>query len=153
MSIDRADWHWDTAEKQYREEHGITGELTDEQIDELWLMAGDHIGMFLRWIIERGFGGEEFDPEHCEDVRSGKLSGTKFLMWDCDGKLLEDDIREDILPFVDKYYNDGYLDDYCECCGGDSPVYGFMTTEEEFARLRERMDAAFEAFNAEGGNG
>ena len=26
MAIDRADWHWETAEKEFREKNGITGE-------------------------------------------------------------------------------------------------------------------------------
>ena len=32
MAIDKADWHWDSAEKTYRKKHNITGELTEEQI-------------------------------------------------------------------------------------------------------------------------
>ena len=154
MAIDRADWHWDSAEKLYRETHGITGELTDEQENEIWLLAGDHIGMFLRWIIENGFEGEEADPDHCEDVRRGRMTGAEFLMWDCDGKLWDEDIREDILPFAKAYYEKAFLHDYGECCGGDTPCYGFISGEEDYARLRERIDAAFEAYYEEDyGNG
>lgn len=35
MTIDRADWHWDSAEKLYHETHGIIGELTETQEDEI----------------------------------------------------------------------------------------------------------------------
>ena len=55
MAIDRADWHWDTAEKEFRETNGITGGLTQEQIKQIWLLASDHIGLFVQWIIDRGF--------------------------------------------------------------------------------------------------
>ena len=70
MAIDRADWHWDSAEKLYRETHGITGELTDEQENEIWLLAGDHIGMFLRWIIENGFEGEAMSVPSLSSVKN-----------------------------------------------------------------------------------
>ena len=35
MAIDRADWHWESAENEFRETHGITSELTQEQISAL----------------------------------------------------------------------------------------------------------------------
>ena len=47
MAIDRADWHWESAEKEFRETHGITGELTQEQINQIWLLAANHIGLFI----------------------------------------------------------------------------------------------------------
>jgi hypothetical protein len=62
MAIDRADWHWDSAEEGYREAHGITGDLTQDQINQIWLLAANHIGLFLQWIIDRGFEGEDADP-------------------------------------------------------------------------------------------
>ena len=60
MAIDRADWHWETAEEEFRETNGITGELTQEQINQIWLYAANHIGQFVRWIIDRGFEGEDY---------------------------------------------------------------------------------------------
>ena len=38
MAIDKADWHWDSAEKTYRKKHNITGELTEEQIEKQILL-------------------------------------------------------------------------------------------------------------------
>lgn len=147
MAIDRADWHWDSAEKLYRETHNITGELTEEQEDEIWLLAGNHIGLFLRWIIESGFEGEEADRVYCEEVRRGEISGTEYLMRACDGKLWDEDIREDLLPFVKEYYEDGrYFSDYCGCCGGQQPCYGFISGDEDYYRLRICINDAYEKF-------
>ena len=39
MAIDRADWHWDTAEKEFRETNGITGGLTQEQIKTYHILS------------------------------------------------------------------------------------------------------------------
>lgn len=151
MAIDRADWHWDSAEKLYRKTHNITGGLTEEQENEIWLLAGNHIGLFLRWVIDRGFQGEDADPDSCDKVRNGLMSGAEYLMQWCDGKLWDEDIRDDILPFVKEYYDDGdrFFKDYCDCCGIGMPVYGFVSGDEDFARLKERMDAAYAKF-AEG---
>lgn len=55
MAIDRADWHWESAEQEFRETNGIAGELTQEQINQIWLLAANHIGLFIQWIIDRGF--------------------------------------------------------------------------------------------------
>lgn len=53
MSIDKADWHWDDAEKLYRKTNNVEGKLTEEQQEEIWLLASNHIGLFLRWLIDR----------------------------------------------------------------------------------------------------
>jgi hypothetical protein len=154
MAIDRADWHWETAEEEFREKNGVTGELTQEQINRVWLYAANHIGLFVKWIIDRGFEGEDADPDLCEKVRAGEMSGTEYLMINCDGKLWESDIREDILPFVMAYYYDEsgeYLKHYAECCldDDDKPCYGVITGEEDYKRLKAIIDDAYAQFLAE----
>ena len=111
MAIDRADWYWESTEKLYRETHGITGELTEKQEDEIWSLSANHIGIFLEWIIENGMEGVDSDKEDCEKVRNGKMSGTEYLFRNCDGKLCDVDINENLLPFVEYYYNK-YCEDY-----------------------------------------
>ena len=69
MAIDKADWHWDSAEKTYRKKHNITGELTEEQIEKIWLYASNHIGLFIKWVINNNFQGEDADAEDCQKVR------------------------------------------------------------------------------------
>ena len=141
MAIDRADWHWDSAEEGYREAHGITGDLTQDQVNQIWLLAANHIGLFLQWIIDRGFEGEDADPQDCARVRAREMSGAEYLMVDCDGKLWESDIRDDVLPFVMAYYYDEdgeYLGHYSACCLDDDdkpiPVPKFTpeTLEEQY---------------------
>lgn len=152
MAIDRADWHWDDTLKLYREMYDVEGDLDEEQENVVWLLACNHIGMFLHWIIENGFEGAEADPVRCEDVRRGRISGSEYLMWDCDGKFWEDDVRHDILPFVNSYYGDRYIADYEECCADGRPMYTYISGADEYFELRERIDAAFEQFFAEGGD-
>ncbi len=150
MTIDRADWHWESAEKLFRETHDRTGELTQEQINQIWLLAANHIGLFMQWIIDRGFEGGDADPEDCEKVRARQMTGTEYLMADCDGKLWESDVCETVLPFVMAYYYEEsgeYLAHYEECClYGDIPCYGVITGEEDYKRLKEKIDAAYDRF-------
>lgn len=149
MAIDRADWHWDSTEELYRKTNSITGELTEAQEDEIVALAANHIGLFLRWIIENKMEGSEADEEDCEKVRNGQISGTEYLLSDCDGKLWDIDIREDILPFVEDYYNgDGYFEDYADCCTNDNdkPLYGVISSEDDYLLLKEKISEAYKNF-------
>lgn len=146
MAIDRADWHWDSAEQAFREHTGKQGELTEEQQDEIWRYAADHIGLFLRWIIDNGFETDDEDiREDCERVRAGKLSGADYLMNNCDGKFAEEDICEDIIPFVNDYYN-RYLRDYTEVVAGGQ-CYTVLSGDKEYNKIRPIIDSAYENFH------
>lgn len=151
MSIDRADWHWEDTEKLYRQKHHITSDLTDEMEDEIWKLAGNHIGLFLQWIIENHFEGEDNSQELCEQVRNGKITGTEYFIEDCDCKFWACDVCEEILPFVQYYYekNDFYLNDYVACCTNeeDKPLYGVISDINDYALLRQKINKAFEEFN------
>lgn len=150
MAVDRADWHWDDAEKLYREVNGIgEGEkLTTEQESEIWLYAGNHIGQFFQWLIDCGFEGEEDDEEEADEVRKGNLTGTEYFIKYCDGTFSYDDVREDIQPFVRDYYESSkYFDDYADCClDEDRPLYGVLTDWETFLKLKARIDKAYKDF-------
>lgn len=149
MAIDRADWHWDSTEELYRKTYSITGDFTEEQEDEIWSLSANHIGLFLRWIIENGMEGDEADEEECEKVRNGQMSGSEYLLNNCDGKLWDEDIREDILPFVEYYYNaNGYFKDYADCCinDNDKPLYGIISSENDYLQLKEKISEAYRNF-------
>lgn len=79
------------------------------------------------------------------------MTGAEYLMIDCDGKLWESDICEDVLPFAMAYYYDEsgeYLSHYTECCldDDDKPCYGVVTGEEDYTRLKAKMDEAYDRF-------
>ena len=149
MQIDRADWHWESAEELYRKTHNVTGELTEKQEDEIWLFAANHIGLFLKWIIEQDFESDDSDKEECEKVKKGQMSGTEYLLENCDGKFWDSDIRDDILPFIEFYYeSNDYFNDYCECClsDPDKPCYGVISDENDYLKLKEKIDEAYKRF-------
>ncbi|MDE6092165.1 MAG: hypothetical protein K2G14_03620 [Ruminococcus sp.] len=149
MTIDRADWYWDSAEKLYRETHSITGELTETQEDEIWSLSANHIGLFLKWIIENSMESDDADKEDCEKVRNGQMSGTEYLFCNCDGKFWDSDIKEDLLPFIDYYYiSNDYYKDYAECCTNDydKQCFGVISSEDDYLQLKTKIDGRYENF-------
>ncbi|MDE7399147.1 MAG: hypothetical protein K2N06_06410 [Oscillospiraceae bacterium] len=147
MSIDRYDWHYDSAEKAYRERNNINGELTEEQAEEVCLYASDHIGLFLKWIIESGFEGEESDPEGCELVRKGEINGAQYLMNYCDGKFWDVDVSDEIRPFVAWYYESDenlYFNDFESVMTGD--FYETISGDTEFNAVKPLIDKAYAKF-------
>lgn len=150
MIIDKADWHWDSAAKLYKEKHNITGELTQEQIDDIWLYASNHIGLFIKWLIDNNLqGGECDDINACEKVRDGLMTGSEYLMLVLDGKFCEEDVNESALGFVKEYYGDDYFNDYgatCPCNELDAPCYGFISDINDYNALRMCIDAAYKKF-------
>ncbi len=149
MSIDRYDWHYDSAAKEYRERNGVLGELTEEQANEICLYASDHIGLFVRWIIENGFEGEESDPEGCELVRGGKISGAQYLLDYCDGKFWDSDVSDEIRPFVAWYYESDenrYFNDLGKLPG--YKIYETLSTDKEYDAIKQFIDKAYKEFKS-----
>ena len=133
MAIDKADWHWDDTEKLYRKTNNVEGKLTEEQQEEIWLLASNHIGLFLRWLIDRGFN-ELID---------------EYIMYILDGVLCDDVIKPDVYDFVEKYYDEQYFKDYGETCPVKDlsvPCYGFISGDDDYNALRPLIDEAYEEY-------
>lgn len=151
MAIDKADWHWDDTEKLYRKTNNVEGKLTEEQQEEIWLLASNHIGLFLRWLIDRGFNEliDESDEKYCVQVREGKMSGAEYIMYILDGVLCDDVIKPDVCDFVEKYYDEQYFKDYGETCPVKDlsvPCYGFISGDDDYNALRPLIDEAYEEY-------
>ena len=151
MSIDKADWHWDDAEKLYRKTNNVEGKLTEEQQEEIWLLASNHIGLFLRWLIDRGFNEliDESDEESCVQVREGKMSGAEYLMHILDGAFCENDIKPNVRDFAVNYYDKQYFNDYGKTCPAKDlcvPCYSFTSGDDDYNALRPLIDEAYEEY-------
>ena len=150
MYIDKADWHWESTKKLYKEIHNIEGELSTKQVEEIWLLASNHIGLFLRWIIDNHLEGEDADEEICQKVRNGDITGAEYLMNELDGKFLEEDVNEEVLPFVKEYYDKMYFEDYGDTCPvgiqEEVPCYGFISGDDDYNELKNKIDLAYKKF-------
>ena len=75
-----------------------------------------HIGFFTAWVISRGLWGNSVSSgsaDFVEAVRHRNLSGTRFLIDHCDGKLFSEMLTPDGAAFAQSYYNGHYFKDYC----------------------------------------
>lgn len=97
--LDDVSWHLDAA--------GDPGETAE-------LRAGLHIGLFLAWVAHRGdwkgIPGQEAAP--IEQVRTRQMTGTRFLLEHCDGKLYAEMLTPDTASFAESYYPRKFLQAY-----------------------------------------
>lgn len=151
-SFDRIDVHYTQAMEPYCALRSKTEEdLSDEETDDIWRMAGNHIGFFLTWLFCHHYEGSLHDdePQAVEQVRTGQLLGVDFLMQYCDGKFWGEDFSDDIFPFVDAYYDDHYWTDYANWVVNelhDLP-YEFIGTWEDYQTFAPMLEKAYKKFS------
>lgn len=106
----------------------------------------------MAWIIKHDFIGEihkEYDKEAVEAVKNEKMSGVEFFIEYCDAKFLDEDVSEEILPFVEKYYKK-YMSEYVEWVIGelcDIPME-FIGTWEDYHNFEHILDEAYQNYCA-----
>jgi len=131
-----------SAEEIYREINDYQDELNEKQLDEIRHLAADHIGLFLRWIIERGYERKSAETfAECQRVRRGELSGVDYFLKNCGGKFREEDINEEIFPFVKEYYP-RYVREYTRIIA-EGNCFTKISNEEEYAKMRRELDMAY----------
>lgn len=149
MTIDRFDWHYNSAAETFRESNNITGELNEDQSDDVCLYAADHIGLFLRWVIESGFESKEHDRRACDRVRKGEITGAEYLLAYCDGVFLDIDVSDEIRPFVVEYYGSDdenrpyqYFRDLVDALG-DENIFRVISGDKEYNAVKPLIDRAY----------
>jgi hypothetical protein len=119
--------------------------LADEQ-------AYVHTGLYLGWVIERDLYSEMFRAEAAGLIAAFKareVTGPQAYA-DWDGCLIDDMLSDEGNAFSAAYFDFErglYLRDYEELLSRGLPsVYHVADTWENYARLRPRLDARFEAW-------
>lgn len=132
MKFDDASWHYDSTPKGSEEKR--------------WDVAAAHIGIYLKWCLLKGWAGElhtedETSAEAVEAVKTGTMTGTKFLIEQCDCKLTNEDLSDEGLAFTSYYYDDLYPHD------AEPLIDGKMLSSPEekydFARLSAVIDKRY----------
>ncbi|MCO6175380.1 hypothetical protein NHF50_10025 [Flavobacterium sp. NRK F10] len=104
ITYDRIDWH--------------TGSNYPKELP--FQNGGTHIGMFLTWIINNNLISSmhlENSKKSIEKVKAREMTGTQFLIKECDGKLWSEDLNKEGNSFAHFYYANEkdygqYIDDY-----------------------------------------
>ena len=110
---DKADFYFDEMYSRYAAQKNPK-DFTAEDESIIWEYASNHIAMFLTWVIDNGFYGN-IHYEASDDiqlVKARKVTGTEFLAKHCDYRLSDEDFSPEILPFVECYYFQKYIQQY-----------------------------------------
>lgn len=123
-----------------------------------------HIGMFLTWCIDNDLISEfqlEESEVDIEKVKNRKLTGTEFLIANCDEKFTDEDLNNLGNKFAKDYYEDetkfgkkfgNYSNDYAsafnqkaEQCGFEyETFYHIENTFENYDIIKPIIDKRFE---------
>ncbi|WP_406844822.1 hypothetical protein [Flavobacterium soyae] len=138
MTYDRIDWH---------SGNNFPKELPFEN-------GGIHIGMFLTWIIDNDLIGLlhlENSKESIKKVKNREMTGTKFLIKECDSKFWSEDLNEEGNKFTNSYYaneNDygQYIDDYSEVFNHYKTLYHVDDNWENYNKIEPIITKRYSAW-------
>lgn len=133
MAIDRIDWHSGA--------DNFPSELKHEA-------GGTHIGMFIAWILNNNLEGELHRTESQESiskVKNREMTGTEFLINECDEKFWEDDLNTEGLEFTKFYYeSNAYFSDYEKALAANEPtLYHVPDTWDNYDKISVLIDKAY----------
>ncbi len=134
MAYDRMDWHYGADD--------YPAELTESA-------GGTHIGMYLAWAIQKGLAGQfhiEDSSESIALVKENKMTGTEFLIKECDEKFWEEDLNEIGREFTKYYYESNkYYGDYEAAIGGNYlTLYHIPYTLENFEKVSKVLSQKYD---------
>lgn len=155
FSHDKVEWQWESALEEYCNRNGVKeeelnlDELEEEVETTIWEYAGNHIAFFMIWLIQNDFFNTEFYEEELELIKDEKIGGVDFLMNYCDGVIARDLMKDEILNFVDDYYerDNRYFEDYCTFMEEiNEVVLGTRFSWELYHRFALVLDRAYRAY-------
>ena len=125
--------------------------------------AATHIGMFLAWCINNDLYSKELEEDSKEyilQVKNQEITGARFLIDQCDEKLLNADLNDLGNAFAKDYYEDdtafgtayaSYADDFADTFDNYAEAHGFEypsfyhveDTIENYLLLQKILDQRF----------
>lgn len=150
MAIDKAEWQYDSAMKEYCEATGKQpAALTSADKDIIWEYAGNHIAFFITWLIRHDLLGDlhhEEDEEEVvlQEVKEKKKTGMHILSKYCDMVLTDEDISDDALGFVEDYYEKQYFNDFGTVMDGKILCVSFSW--DDYFEVEPLIDAAYKNY-------
>ena len=154
----KVEWLWENACEVYCKNHGKNpAELSDEENEEIYDLAGNDAALLVTWVILHDFFvAEDEDMEKSfEEVKNKELTGIDFLGGECDYKLSRSDFSEEIIGFIDDYF--AY--DGAHGCGDFEEDYKTFVTEdlkkelyavrydwEEYEAFKDYIDRAYQKY-------
>ena len=154
FEVDRAIWLWDGVCEEYcKKNQKKSKDLSDDEIDLIWEYSANNIAIFLAWLIDNDFLSDIHKDleKDIQMVKERKMTGYEYLLNNCELSLTRGDISEDIIDFVDKYYNHNYIHDYCSYIEDTlkKEVYETKFCWDDYYKIKENViDVAYKKFLA-----
>ena len=151
MSFDKAEWQYDSARESYCEKYNKnSNSLTDEDEEIIWEFAGNHIAFFITWLIRHDFLGDlhyedDFEGNDLEAVKKQEKTGMDIFKQYCDMAFTDEDVSDEIAPFVEEYYDKDYLQDYIDGIGKEK-VLSTTFLWEDYFKVEPSIDDAYKKF-------
>lgn len=152
FSVDRAIWLWDGVCEEYcKKNHKKLKNLSDGEIDLIWEYSANNIAIFLTWLIDNDFLSDIHKDleKDIQMVKERKMTGYEYLLNNCELSLTREDISENIIDFVDEYYNHNYIHDYCSYIEDTLKKEVFETkfSWDDYYKIKENViDVAYKNF-------
>ena len=127
-----------------------------------------HIGMFLAWALLAGHASEELADDAADEIAALRERATTpgaFVLEQCDGKLVDEDLDDVAAAFATAYYAGGddesaeddgglYLEDYVDALSPDDgepeDVYRVPDTWDTYDLVGPLIEARFAQWEDEG---
>ncbi|MGO3183428.1 MAG: DUF7832 domain-containing protein [Aequorivita sp.] len=108
-----------------------------------------HMGIFMGWILDKGFEGEllkEHFNEQIKQFRNREITGSKFLQLCCDYKLVSEDLNDRANSFAKSYYSTGtYFDDYVDHTDDkNETIFHESDSWENYYKMKEVIEQRFQ---------
>lgn len=146
--LDKAEWQYDTAMKIYCENTGKKPEeLTEDDQEIIWEYSGNHIALFITWLIKHDYMGEIHHEEKSEEaeleaVKNQEKTGMDILRKYCDMRFTQEDVSDNALFFVQDYYENKYMNDYSDMMG-ESKILSTGFSWDDYLKIEPVIDEAF----------
>lgn len=150
--VDRAIWLWDGVCEEYcKKNHKKSKYLSDDEIELIWEYSANNIAIFLTWLIDNDFLSDIHKDleKDIQMVKERKMTGYDYLLNNCELSLTREDISENIIDFVDEYYNHNYIHDYCSYIEYTLKKEVFETkfSWDDYYKIKENViDVAYKKF-------
>lgn len=133
-------------------------ELTDDERVKIYEYASGDMLYFLAWLVKNDFLSEQINEENIVDIKSEKISPIEILYY-TDYAIIEDMLSEEIVPFVDSYYNSAavrcysiynfgrYLNHYYEAIRNDKNLFYCLDFSwDTYHILEKKIDESYKYF-------
>ena len=155
----KVEWVWDSACEVYcARNNKDPEELSEDENDEIYDLAGNDVALLLTWIVLHDFFVADTDltKEYVNDLKNRKCTGSDFLCNVCDYKLARHDFSEKIIGFIDDYFkHDGphtcgnFAEDYEAFIRNDlkKELYTVPFSWEEYEGFTSYIEKAYRKFS------